>query len=333
MIRPVIKRWSKADGFGKDIRLDVLIPSRPCGRLLVILIPLLLVLGGCGPEMDEGAVVIVNGRQIKTEKLVRAAGLRSGLAAITGEERAVVLEILEQMINEELILAEAEKRGLTVTRAELEARIAEIRRDYPGSSFDEMLVKEYVLFDEWKEGVRRSLLIKKAVETEYGAQLALEPEELKALAEVYKSELTHPALYKVSYLTFKSRAGARSVLTRMRNGRDFDQAARENQAEAPKISGFLDPRELPPAMSEAIVKTKVGEVSEVVETSYGYSIFKVVAMQPSRPMTPEETEAYLRRRYVNTREDQLHARWVQELKQKAAITYSPDLLRIIEPDQ
>jgi len=283
--------------------------------------------------MGKDVAALVNGRPIKMEVLIKTAGLSSGLEEASGQEREVIKEILNQLVDEELVLEEAEKRELSVTQRELADRIAEIRRDYPGRSFEEMLIKEYISFDEWKASLKRNLLIRKTIEIELGSRLVLDSKELGSLSELYKTELIHPSLYKVKHVSFLDKDEAQAVLKTIRNGRDFDLAAATQKIKNLPTSGWIDLRYLPPEIGQAIEQTKTGDVSEVVESYYGYSIFKVIEIKPGRPMTPKEAEAFLQRRALTLQEEELYVQWIQELKQKAAIKINPALAAYYDRNQ
>ena len=77
------------------------------------------------------------------------------------------------------------------------------------------------------------------------------------------------------------RAKAESVLSRAKSGEDFDALVKEfNEDTGATEAGYtFGPGEMMPAFEEASFKLKLNEISDLVETSYGYHIIKRIPGQ------------------------------------------------------
>ncbi len=88
-----------------------------------------------------------------------------------------------------------------------------------------------------------------------------------------------PAEGEEAASTEEQRAKAEEILTRIKNGEDFDVLLKEfNQDTAEPDTGYtFGPGEMVPAFEETSFALKINEVSDVVETEHGYHIIKRLA--------------------------------------------------------
>jgi hypothetical protein len=91
-----------------------------------------------------------------------------------------VLTFLNQMIEERLIMARAAELGIVIEEATLAAAVAAVKADYPDDTFEETLLESAVSFNQWREQLRRRLLLEKVVNQELAEQVEIAPEDVAA---------------------------------------------------------------------------------------------------------------------------------------------------------
>jgi len=97
--------------------------------------------------------------------------------------RYIRIQLLNQLTEELVLLTRAAELNLHVSDAELEAAIAEIRKDYPEDAFEQTFLENAVSFDSWKKRLEIRLLMEKVVAKELESRVTITPEEV---AEYYK---------------------------------------------------------------------------------------------------------------------------------------------------
>jgi hypothetical protein len=97
-----------------------------------------------------------------------------------GGDVEAVLTFLNQMIEERLLLARAAELGIAIDEETLEAAIDEVRADYPDDTFEETLLENAVSFNQWREQLRRRLLLEKVVNQELEEKVEISPEDVAA---------------------------------------------------------------------------------------------------------------------------------------------------------
>jgi len=127
----------------KSLRLkDLILPA------IIILIIILL-----GLLKDQFVAASVNGKQINRIELIRELEKKEGKRA------------LENLISEELIMQEAEKRNISVTDEEVDREIGTIEKTIKnqGQNLDDLLTLQGLTRQQLKDEVRIQLILKRLV--------------------------------------------------------------------------------------------------------------------------------------------------------------------------
>lgn len=127
----------------KNLRLkDLILPA------IIILLIILL-----GLLKDQFVAASVNGKQINRIELIRELEKKEGRRT------------LENLISEELILQEAEKRNISVTNEEVDREIGTIEEAIKnqGQKLDDLLTLQGLTRQQLKDEVRIQLILKKLV--------------------------------------------------------------------------------------------------------------------------------------------------------------------------
>ncbi len=321
--------------------------GRP-GAVLLCAVLLLCTLAACRgkepPPPPEPPVATVNGERIDRpeflQKLAEEAALAKGEAPLKDEQRARLKEeVLGHLIEERIMLQRARELFLIVGADELEARIAEIRKDYTDDSFTAQFGDRGISYPLWKEALRKRLLLEKVIALDVNKRIQVTEGEaelyFKANRRLYASERRVRALQ----IVVRDRDLADRTLKRLKAGEDFDKVAREVSI-GPESArggdlGFFERGIMPEEIDRIVFSLSLGKVSDVVQSPYGFHIFKVLAKEegggPKLADARERVLADLRK----LKEAEAYERWIEGLKEKAEIRVNrplPDDPVTVQPE-
>lgn len=258
-----------------------------------------------------------------------------------GMPQEKIAEIREQALNrlieKELQYQYALEKGLSVSKKEIESELTEMeKRVGSPAKFKNALKKSGITKEKLKEFIKKRLLTAKAKNQEVTSKAALSESELKDYYEKNKGSFKRPAEFRASHILIgvdpaatkeerdKRLTIAKDILARIRAGEDFAKLAMRystDQGSAP-IGGDLGTFHKGMAeepFEKAVLSLKVGEVSDVVETLYGYHIIMLTGMTPDTQLSFDDVSMGLKKKLEKKRGDDLYKNWIEGLRAKANI--------------
>jgi peptidyl-prolyl cis-trans isomerase SurA len=209
-------------------------------------------------------------------------------------------QVLDQLIDEKLVVAEAKRQGVTVPDAdvnrEVDAAVAQAKeRMGSPEAFAQQLAKENLteekLRDKYREEIRRQMLGQRLVQrqiphrtvsqTEAEAYFKAHPDKFpKAPAEVHVSVIQIPVDADSSEIE-KARVKIAGIRARITGGEKFARVAQEvsddnESAKAGGDLGYFVPGMLEPEFEKAAFSQKIGTVGEPVRSTFGWHIIEVL---------------------------------------------------------
>jgi parvulin-like peptidyl-prolyl isomerase len=311
-------------GFGKSLGKGGSVPlSLPLQRILLLIVMLssLAACDGNGKPSPPPvpAVAIVNGQSIDFKEFEKALGEETALA-----KREVPLkeEVLDNMIRERIMIQRARDLFLSIGEAELDARMEEIRKDY-SDQFDKLFSEGGISLPEWREALRKRMLLEKLIARDVNAKIRVVDEEAERYYNANRKAYTMDRRVRVAQIVLPDRDRAEGILKRLKAGEDFGKVAREvsigPEATRGGDLGFFERGVMPEAIDRMVFSLPVGKVSRVVQSPYGFHIFKVLGQADAGGRkfgdVREKVIADLRKQ----KEAEAYKIWIEGLKAKAAI--------------
>ena len=264
--------------------------------------------GGCRAGGDHSPVIAtLNARIIHRDEFEQFLASKMGDIGAADVSELIRSQMLDEYLKRRLVLDEAERMGLNVTSAEIEQ-----------SAQDNSQIKSSAASAATREEMARDLLVEK-----YYRQIALRdvrisPEEVQQYIEKNQSRLTDRPGFLVREIRVQSREEADRLHREVTEGRrDFASVARlHSDAPNAERNGLTryDEGQLPDLLEKAVQQLRPGDVSPVIESNYGFHMFKLE--QRIKPHAPEERRSQLDDRRAQLTEE-LIARRNQQAVDKA----------------
>ena len=244
-----------------------------------------------GPVFAQNAV-IVNGKPIpkaQLDKLVQKTG--------QADNPQVRDQAREMLVTRELILQEANNRGLSQSDA----------------------VKEQI------EQSRMGILVA-AVFQDYVEKEGVAEADLKAAYESVKSQYTGKE-YHVEHILLEKEADAKAITAQLKAGANFEELAKaksKDPGSAPTGGdlGWVSEKSLVPEFSKAMVQLKKGQITDKpVKTQFGWHIIKMDDVRDVKAPPMEEIKDQLKQMIASDQNWQKakFTEMMQKLRAKAKI--------------
>lgn len=209
--------------------------------------------------------VIVNGKSIpkaQLDKLVQKSG--------QPDNPQVRDQAREMLVTRELILQEADKRGV--------------------------IQKESVR--DQLEQVRVGVLVA-AVFEDYAEKEGVADADLKAAYETIKSQYTGKE-YHVEHILVEKEADAKAIIAQIKAGGNFEEIAKAKSKDPGSAKdggdlGWVSDKALVPEFSKAMVQLKNGQITDKpVKSQFGYHIIKMLDSRDMKPPSLDEIKDQLK---------------------------------------
>lgn len=265
---------------------------------------------------------------------MEGAGSRFPPESLPALRKQVLSGIIEQNILRTLLLNEADRLNIQVTKDDEDKAYAKIRESLPaGMTLEEVMKTSPLGEAKMKEEVTVGIRIDKLLAQSQSNEVAVTDEEITSFMDENKERLALPERASAKHILIAVNATddeaakatkkekAESVRKELVAGADFAKTARENSDCPSKQKGgdlgtFARGQMVKP-FEDAAFSQEINAIGPVVETQFGYHIIKVTERKEAGTASREDVTEVLK---GQKRQKVLRA-YVDDLKAKATITY------------
>ncbi len=226
-------------------------------------------------------------------------------------------QTIEKLIIDELQLQMAERAGIRISDTELNNTIARIASSNGMTleQFISYLSTEGESYDVLRENVKKEMTIQRIQRGRVGSMINITDKEFDAFLATDESLKELEPELQVRQILVKNLNKAEEVITKIENGSDFSELAKEfsisSNASKGGIMNWRKISDMPTLYAEALGDLDVGQNSSPLESGAGFHILKVedkrgdfvkyedqwlvrhILLMPSEIRTLEETEQEL----------------------------------------
>ncbi|MBW1943073.1 MAG: peptidylprolyl isomerase [Deltaproteobacteria bacterium] len=226
--------------------------------------------------------------------------------------------LLDRMVDRYLILEYGRDRGIFLSDDELNGTIQEIQSEYQEEDFRDMLLREYMAFDEWKGALRERLLIRKITESVSEDAGPVTFKEMKVYYDRHQEEFYYPRMVQFRQIVTSTRGDAEKLLGRLKQGEDFGELARKYsvapESESGGEVGWIRENDLEESMGKVLFSLSPDGGVSIVETPYGFHILDVMSRRPAGRKTLPEAMVEIERRLTYEKENSFYRHWLNQLR-------------------
>ena len=325
--------------------MQLLKPSQKRYILALIAVTLLMIgrplMAEDKPSVSEN-VAIVNGTAISRQDYERELQVfmekNAAIKDQLSEPQLVQIkkDILENLIDQELLYQESQRRGAAVSDQAIDEQLAKIKKRFASDeAFKEKLAQMQISEADVRKQIRRGIAIRELMNKEIIDPTVVTEEETKKVYEDNPQRFKEAEQVKASHIIIrvkpsddeKTKAEARqkieAVQKKVKAGEDFAALARE-YSDGPSGAnggelGFFQRGQMVPAFEDVAFAMEVNQVSDIVETRFGYHLIKVYDKKPERIPEYEEVKEKISQQLRKQKIEKAASRFVGDLRAKAII--------------
>jgi parvulin-like peptidyl-prolyl isomerase len=267
---------------------------------------------GRDPEASRVEIAEIAGRPVYLADFapVLARGLAGSGSVVSDEVKS---RLLDQFLEEQVLLDEAQRQGVRVDDAEVDRALSGLAAaDAPVDA-------------SYRDEVRSHLTVEKLLRRHVEATSSVTVEDEAAYYREHTTEFHRAAVVVLRQILLDSRASAEAARAEAAGspGRFAEIAAGVSLSPDRGRPQSFAIDSLPDEVADAIVDLRPGELTEVIERPPDFLIFRLEGVKPARDLSLEEARPEIRARLIESGGTGALARLLADLKARRGVTLVP----------
>lgn len=270
------------------------------------------------------------------DRLIRNIEMSAG-QPVPAERRDEILRgALDQLITYTALRQEIRARNIAIPEPEVEANLAQMRKQFPTEKdFEKALADRSMTMDRLRADARIDMAINKMMEDE----VALEPEandaQVRDFFDKNPDKFKQDEAVRASHILIglkpdaddatkqKARARAEDLARQAKGGADFADLARKNSDDGSAQAGgdlnYFVPGQMVAPFDRAAFSMQPGQVSDVVDTEFGFHVIKVTDRRAASTVSFEQVSSKIRDHLTQQARQARAQTFIEAVKNKAKI--------------
>jgi foldase protein PrsA len=228
-------------------------------------------------------------------------------------------EMLNRLIEDRLILQEANKEKVTYDASRAKARLEEIKKRYNSETeFQQDLMRQGLTQSDIEKRIKEQFLMFLIVDSKVRSKVSVDPDEVTEFYEQHKNDFVSEPIRQLDAYAFADEGAARSFANGLKSGRSVEELAKKYPFTLNQITtgnGVSLKKEI----DEAVANVGLNEESLPVRIEGKYYVFKVNSIVPSKQLTLSEAQNEIHAYLLEKKSQEKLKSWLDELKKKSYI--------------
>jgi peptidyl-prolyl cis-trans isomerase C len=271
-------------------------------------------------DSGKGTVAVVNGKEISRASYERQLAdaekriKQTGRSLDDKEMKKVSSDVLENLINNELLYQESVSKGYKANDLKIEVQFQTIKDQFSTEEqFLNTLKERGYTEKSLHEDLGRMIAIEGYIDSEIAKKITISEEEARGYYNENSDSFVQPEQVRARHILIavddmkdeKKKKEAmkkiKEIQKKLKKGEEFEDLAKE-YSQGPSSErggdlGYFGRGQMVKPFEEAAFALEPGEVSDVVETDFGYHLIKLIDKKPERKIpfseVKERIEKYL----------------------------------------
>lgn len=205
---------------------------------------------------------------------------------------------LDQLINIEVLYQKGKKLTVKDLEQKVDDKVGQTRKQFPSQAdFEKALKGANITENKLKDLARRNIVIDNLMQKEVFSKITVTEADAKKFYDDNPDKFKMPERTQASHILIsadqkatpedkkKAKEKAEAIRKRVAKGEDFATVAKA-ESNCPSAAkggdlGYFGKGQMVPEFEKAAAALKLGELSDVVESPFGYHIIKVMDRKPA----------------------------------------------------
>ncbi len=293
-------------------------------------------------QTPPGKVAVVNGSVINRIDFDREVNRvqqrlsRMGKPLSDSQLSEIKKEVLENLINHELFYQESQNQGITVDEVAINERVRKLKERFPSEAeFKSALTKANLTEDDIKAQFMRGMAIEQFIDTQFVQKISVSDKESKGYYDSHPDLFKQPEQVRASHILIKvdpggdesqkieARKKMEGIQEKAQKGEDFADLAKKFSEDPSSAKGgdlgYFRRGQMVKPFEEKAFALKPGEVSDIVETRFGYHLIKVMEKKSETTIAYEDIKGKLAQHLKQEKVRKEVNLYIEKLKEKAKV--------------
>jgi len=245
---------------------------------------------------------------------------------------------LSFLIEKKLQLQAAKKKGVSVTNAEVDEALNDIKKMNKFTSEEEMkeaLLKEGISIEDYKREITEQLIILKVVNREVKSKISVSDKDVENYYQSHKDSFKIQESIRIGYVNVPVKSSdseddvqkALIKITTILGDLNNNVSISELKGRYPDSGdinfisdlGFVKKGDLMPELENPAFSMNEGEISDVIKTSTGFYIIKKIEVKKTEYKSIDEVKDNIRDAVFQVKSESAYKDWLYNLKTSAYI--------------
>ncbi|MCM8778630.1 MAG: peptidyl-prolyl cis-trans isomerase [Candidatus Omnitrophica bacterium] len=248
------------------------------------------------------------------------------------ENRELEKALIERLIVNKLVTAEAKKENITIDEKSIKEKIENIKRRFPNeNAFTTSLREAGLTMEDLYASFEYELILEKLFFDKWRRKIIISPQEIDGYYQKHREEFKEPERVRLKNIFISKKGRFKEEISHkmeeisnlLKENIPFEEVAQKySEGVTANKGGVMEEirrGELSPDIEKVIFSLKPGELSPWIETESGFYLFKLDEYIPGKILNFSEAQEEIRNFLYKKKLDERFNKWIAELKEKAFI--------------
>ena len=245
-------------------------------------------------------------------------------------------KVVDELIDKELLFQESRKRGLEIEDQAVDEKMDVLKKQFPNEeTFRDEMSQMDITEEALRLQIKKDMTVQQLVEKDILAKVKVSDEDARSFYDSHPEFFKETEKVRASHILVQSQAdtdpitkdqrrkGLEAVRNRVEAGEDFASLAKEfshcPSAEKGGDLGYFERGQMVKPFEEAAFSMKLGEVSDIVVTPFGFHLIKLTDRRPARTIPYDESKERIKQHLQRLKFTEEKNTYLGELKKKSKV--------------